>query len=127
MPVMPGGSFADRIRRRFARGTTARDPKWRADPTRPASPLVTITVDGERFEAPLGQMLGVALALAGRLELRTSPTAGTPRGLFCLMGSCQECLVHVDGEPALACLEPVRAGMKVELDLLRRMCAEAQA
>jgi D-hydroxyproline dehydrogenase subunit gamma len=124
---MPGGSFANRIRRRFTRGESARDPKWRADRAKPSGPLVTITVDGERFEAPAGQALGVALALAGRLELRTSPTAGTPRGLFCLMGSCQECLVHVDGEPVLACLEPVRAAMNVELDLLRRLRAETRA
>jgi predicted molibdopterin-dependent oxidoreductase YjgC len=124
---MPGGSFADRIRRRFARGASARDPKWQADPARPCGPLVAITLDGERLEAPAGQVLGVALALGGRLELRKSPTAGTPRGLFCLMGSCQECLVHVDGEPVLACLEPVRAGMRVELDLLRRLRADAEA
>jgi aerobic-type carbon monoxide dehydrogenase small subunit (CoxS/CutS family) len=72
-------------------------------------------------------MLGVALALAGRLELRKSPKAGRPRGLFCLMGSCQECLVRVDGEPVLACLEPVRAGMKVELDLLPSLRGQEQA
>ncbi|MBV9786358.1 MAG: (2Fe-2S)-binding protein [Acidisphaera sp.] len=75
-------------------------------------------MDGAEFEAPEGQSLGVALALAGRLGLRRSPTAQTPRGLFCLMGSCQECLVHVDGRPVPACLEPVRAGMQVALDRL---------
>jgi len=75
-------------------------------------------VDGAEFEAPEGQSLGVALALAGRLGLRRSPMAQTPRGLFCLMGSCQECLVHVDGRPVPACLEPVRAGMQVALDRL---------
>lgn len=82
--------------------------------------MVGISVDGVAVEAPAGQSLGVALALAGQLELRRSPNAGTPRGLFCLMGSCQECLVHVDGRPVPACLEPVRAGMLVELDRLRR-------
>lgn len=93
---------------------------WRADPVRPTHPTVRLSVDGAVLDAPEGQSLGVALALAGTLALRHSPTGGTPRGMFCLMGSCQECLIYVDGRPVLACLEPVRAGMRVELDRLAR-------
>ncbi len=81
---------------------------------------MTFSVDGVEIEAPEGQCLAVALAISGRLTLRHSPNAGTPRGMFCLMGSCQECLVHVDGEARLACLEPVRAGLRVELSRLNR-------
>ncbi len=93
---------------------------WRADPAHPAVPCVAVTLDGQTLHLPEGQSLAVALAMAGQLELRRSPTAGTPRGMFCLMGSCQECLVHVDGNAVLSCLEPVRAGMSVERDLLHR-------
>jgi predicted molibdopterin-dependent oxidoreductase YjgC len=39
--------------------------------------------------------------------------------MFCLMGSCQECLVRVDGRRALACQEPVRDGMVVVTEVAR--------
>jgi predicted molibdopterin-dependent oxidoreductase YjgC len=31
-----------------------------------------------------------------------------------MMGTCQQCLVRVDGRLAQACITPVRAGMVVE-------------
>jgi sarcosine oxidase subunit alpha len=78
-------------------------------------PLVSIMVDGENVSARAGDPLATALALAGRLRLRASPAAGGPRGAFCHMGVCQECVLHVDGVLWQACLTPVRAGMTVEL------------
>jgi sarcosine oxidase subunit alpha len=48
------------------------------------------------------------------LRLRDSPRTGEPRGAFCFMGACQECLVHVDGMPRQACMTPVRHGMVIE-------------
>ncbi|MFV0245210.1 MAG: (2Fe-2S)-binding protein, partial [Qingshengfaniella sp.] len=44
---------------------------------------------------------------------RASHRLGRPRGLFCGMGLCFECVVEVDGIWARACLEQVRAGMSV--------------
>jgi aerobic-type carbon monoxide dehydrogenase small subunit (CoxS/CutS family) len=93
---------------------------------RSAATTVPLTLDGVAMEAAEGQSLAVALALAGHLQLRRSPTARTPRGMFCLMGSCQECVVHVDGAAVLACLEPVRADMQVELDLLDRLTEHSE-
>jgi D-hydroxyproline dehydrogenase subunit gamma len=81
---------------------------------------VRITVDGEPLEAYAGESLAVSLAAAGKLVIRHSPVAGSARGMFCLMGVCQECLVHVDGLPVTACTEPVQDGMQVALDGLRR-------
>ena len=77
---------------------------------------VTILVDGVAVAAGAGESLAAALLVAGISTLRRSPRAGTPRGAFCLMGICQECLVRVDGRLALACQEPVRAGMTVARD-----------
>lgn len=59
-------------------------------------------------------MLAAALIAAGIRQLRASPRAETPRGAFCLMGSCQECRVLIDGVLALACRVRVAPGMKVE-------------
>lgn len=52
---------------------------------------------------------------AGTYVLRQSPE-GHPRGLFCGMGVCFECLVTVDGQSGQrACLIPVQPGMQVQL------------
>ncbi len=74
---------------------------------------VEIMVDGERVTAFPGESLGAALYAAGLRCLRKSPRAGTPRGMYCLMGVCQECALWVDGRRTTACSEPVRAGMIV--------------
>ena len=74
---------------------------------------VEIRVDGRRISAFAGESLAVALAAEGILHLRASPRAGTPRGMFCMMGVCQECVVRVDGRAVNACQEPVRDGMTV--------------
>ncbi|MBA2303407.1 MAG: (2Fe-2S)-binding protein [Acidobacteria bacterium] len=60
-----------------------------------------------------GETVATALRLLGFRRLRSSPRAGQPRGLFCAMGVCQECVVRVDGRTVPACLEPVRDGMSV--------------
>lgn len=60
-----------------------------------------------------GWTLAAALANAGELALRETRT-GPPRGVFCGMGVCQDCLVTVDGVPnRRACVEPARAGLAV--------------
>ncbi len=74
-----------------------------------------VVVDGTPVDAFEGESIAVALAAAGILTLRHSPAAGGGRGMFCLMGVCQECVVSVDGVPVTACLEPVRDGMAVSL------------
>ena len=62
-----------------------------------------------------GENLATALFAAGTKTLRTSPRSGSPRGMFCLMGSCQECLVMVDEHRVLACRTTVADGMRVEV------------
>ena len=74
---------------------------------------VTIAVDGRPIQAFAGETLAAALFAAGVRRLRASPRARASRGMFCLMGTCQECLVRVDGRRGLACQEPVRDGMVV--------------
>ena len=76
--------------------------------------LVRISCDGETLECRAGKTIGVALLATGRRRLRTSPRRRQPRGLFCAMGVCFECLVEVDGRDGVrACLTPVREGMVV--------------
>jgi predicted molibdopterin-dependent oxidoreductase YjgC len=81
---------------------------------------VRIEINGESFSAFEGESLAVALAVNGILVLRHSPGLNQARGMFCLMGVCQECRVQVDGETTPSCMEPVREGMRVLLEPLKR-------
>lgn len=74
---------------------------------------VEIFFQGEPVAAFAGEMLAVALLAAGRPVLGSNPVDGMPRGMFCAMGVCQECLVLVDGTLTEACRTPVRVGMVV--------------
>lgn len=61
------------------------------------------------------QSVAAALMAAGVLSWRTTRRGGRPRGLFCGIGVCHDCLVTVDGAPdQRACLVPWRPGMVVE-------------
>ncbi len=67
---------------------------------------------GQALRAPVGESLAAALMAEGIRRLGEGP--GSPRAAFCMMGTCQQCVVRVDGKLAQACLVPVRAGMVVE-------------
>ena len=74
--------------------------------------MIEVIVDGAPLLAPAGQSLAAALLASGRSVLRSSP-GGSPRGLYCGIGVCQECRVVVDGEVVRSCVTPLRAGMCV--------------
>lgn len=75
---------------------------------------VTFTFDGREVEAFVGETVGMALWAAGIRAIRPSSRDGRPRGMFCAMGICYECLVDVGGTPVRACMHPVAgAGMVV--------------
>lgn len=72
---------------------------------------IEFTFNGERVPAFGGETIAAALAAAGRRTLRTTPRAKAPRGLFCVMGVCFDCVVAVDGRPGVrACMTPARHG-----------------
>lgn len=57
---------------------------------------VTITLDGRPYTGIAGQTLAGVLLGAGRLSWRTS-TSGAPRGVFCGIGICFDCIATVNG------------------------------
>jgi D-hydroxyproline dehydrogenase subunit gamma len=81
-----------------------------------ATPAATVELlfDGRRVVARAGESIAVALFANGVKRLRHSPRGHGPRGMFCLMGSCQECLVMVDGRRVLACQTLVSANLRVD-------------
>ncbi|MEA5455880.1 (2Fe-2S)-binding protein [Sinomonas sp. JGH33] len=77
--------------------------------------MSTLTFNGEPLEAGPGQTVGAALMASGIPAWRTTRQGGRPRGLFCGIGVCFDCLVTVDGAAnQRACLVEVREGMRVE-------------
>ena len=74
---------------------------------------VEFTFAGSRVRARAGDTVAMALWAAGVAALRASSALGAPRGVFCNMGICYECLVRVDGASVRACTTVVRAGMVV--------------
>ena len=76
---------------------------------------ISFTLDGAPITATPGQSVGAALTDAGIRSWRTTRHGERPRGLFCGIGICFDCLLTVDGQPnQRACLVPARAGMAVE-------------
>jgi len=75
--------------------------------------VVRLVVNGKGVEAFKGDTVAAVLLVLGQSVFRYSPR-GEPRGPFCLIGICQECLVEIDGIPhRRACLQPVAEGMRI--------------
>jgi predicted molibdopterin-dependent oxidoreductase YjgC len=76
---------------------------------------VRIVVDGEDVDAYEGESLAAALLASGRRLTRWMARTGEPRGYYCGMGVCHDCLLTVDGTPNVrSCMTTVRDGLRVE-------------
>ncbi len=74
-------------------------------------PTRSLTMDGVTVPFRPGQTVAGALIAAGRHVTRTTRIGARPRGLFCGIGGCFDCLITVNGRPNVrACLEPATAG-----------------
>ena len=83
--------------------------------TRAEAGDMTIWFHGKPVPARTGDSIATALLAAGITTTRTTAVSGAPRGFFCLMGACFDCLAIVDGWANVqTCMEVVRDGMRVE-------------
>ncbi|GGM81497.1 proline dehydrogenase [Longimycelium tulufanense] len=69
-----------------------------------------VIVDGQAVTAERGQTVAAVLMGHGRTSWRITRHGGRPRGLFCGIGVCFDCLVIVNGIP------DVRACQRVVVD-----------
>lgn len=73
-----------------------------------------VDVDGREIIAHEGESVLAVLWAAGIHRLHLTARIRQPRGFFCGIGVCFECLVSIDGNNNVrACLEPVRQGMRI--------------
>lgn len=73
-----------------------------------------IEVDGVSIPAYEGETVASAILAHGSRVLRRTRLKDSPRGLFCGIGVCYDCLVVIDGTPNLrACMAPATPGLRV--------------
>jgi predicted molibdopterin-dependent oxidoreductase YjgC len=76
---------------------------------------VRITVDGAEVSCRQGDSVAAALFASGHADCRDTVVNEVPRGPYCMMGVCYDCLVTIDGAAnRQACMTPVREGMRIE-------------
>jgi predicted molibdopterin-dependent oxidoreductase YjgC len=74
----------------------------------------TMVFDGRKIRARDGDSVASALLAAGVSVTRATPVSGAPRGPWCMMGACFECVAIVDGQRGTrTCMTPAREGMRV--------------
>lgn len=96
------------------------EPKPARIPKGNRGPAIRFELDGAPCQAFQGETIAAALLAAGRSAFRRSPQRHEPRGFFCGMGVCFECVVTVNGVPNTpACVTPVEEGMTVETGVSR--------
>ena len=82
---------------------------------------IILSIDGTTVEARAGDSVAAAMLAAGIGRCRTTPVSGAPRGPYCMMGVCFDCLVTIDGVGnRQGCLVRVRDGMRVEIQRGKR-------
>ncbi len=75
----------------------------------------TIIVDGRKIKAIAGEPIAAALMAAGIRVFRKTPKKNQPRGVFCAIGRCTDCVMTVNGIPNVrTCVTPVEDGMVIE-------------
>jgi len=76
---------------------------------------VQFTFDGHTLEGFEGEPVAVALRSNGVLVHRYTTKRNEPRGVFCAIGRCTDCIMVVDDVPNVrTCVEPLKAGMVIQ-------------
>jgi predicted molibdopterin-dependent oxidoreductase YjgC len=76
---------------------------------------VTFTYNGQEIEGFEGEPIAAALKVAGVMVHRYTKKEHKPRGIFCAIGRCTDCVMVVDKKPNVrTCITPLAEGMIVE-------------
>lgn len=74
---------------------------------------VLVEFDGRSLSLPAGANLAASLLAEDVRIFRETTVSGAPRGPFCMMGACYDCLVEIDGVTRQACQCQVEEGMRI--------------
>ena len=77
--------------------------------------VVSFTLDGKTLQGCEGEPIAAALKVNGVMVHRYTQKQHRPRGIFCAIGRCTDCVMIVDGVPnTRTCITPLREGMKIQ-------------
>ncbi|TKJ45821.1 dehydrogenase [Candidatus Aerophobetes bacterium Ae_b3a] len=77
--------------------------------------MLNITVDGKKIKAREGEMIIAVLLNAGIRINRFTSKYKEPRGIFCGIGQCTDCIMTVNGIPNVrTCVTTVEGEMVIE-------------
>ncbi len=83
-----------------------------------AGKIIRIEVDGRSIAAREGEPIAAALLASGIRVCRETEKKHEPRGVFCGIGQCTDCMMTVNGEPNVrTCITPVQDGMRVKTQM----------
>lgn len=76
---------------------------------------VRCTIDGVDTVVSAHRTVAAVVTQEGSAPaIRRTRRGSAPRGLFCGIGACYDCLVHIDGQgPVRSCLVEVTEGMTI--------------
>lgn len=75
---------------------------------------VTISVDGRKISALLAEPVAAALIASGLKTLRVTKKFHSPRGIFCAVGKCTDCMMTVNNKKNVRiCTEKVTPNMQI--------------
>jgi len=81
----------------------------------PPRPTVKFTFDGKPMSGLDGEPIAAALKASGVMVHRYTKKKHTPRGIFCAIGRCTDCVMIVNGSPNVrTCVTPLEEGMTIE-------------
>ena len=81
----------------------------------PEKKIVKFTYDGKELEGYEGEPISTALKVAGVMAHRYTAKTHEPRGVFCAIGRCTDCVMIVNGKPNIrTCITPLEEGMVVQ-------------
>ena len=76
--------------------------------------MVEFTYNGKKLRGVEGEPISAALRAEGVLVHRYTKKKHEPRGVFCAIGRCTDCVMVVDGmENTRTCITPLKEGMVV--------------
>lgn len=75
---------------------------------------IKFTFDGKSLSAYDGEIISSALFANGIKIFSYHHKDKSPQGIFCANGQCSQCTVMVDGLAVKACVNKIKAGMRVE-------------
>lgn len=77
--------------------------------------VVSFTFDGQELHGYEGEPIAAALKAEGVMIHRYTQKEHKPRGIFCAIGRCTDCVMIVNGKPNVrTCVTPLEDGMTVQ-------------